>query len=202
MNDAVNHQKKSKSWQLKAILLVSILPIVAAYVAYFTGIGVPQERVNEGELVVPAKNLKDLLPNAEGETPAFEDHSLWRLVIPVGQECDQGCQANLYTTRQVHVRLANKASRVERYAVNLGGAEGDEYLQGIAEQHPLLKRFAVDKAQWQQWVQDTNIPADFHSEPYYLLIDPLGFAMMVYGVEHEGNQLLKDIKRVLRYSPE
>lgn len=202
MNDAVNHQKKPSSWQLKAILLVTVVPIVAAYVAYFTGIGVPQERVNEGELVVPAKNLKDLLPNAEGTTPSFEDHSLWRLLIPVGSDCNQACQTNLYTTRQVHVRLANKADRLERYAVNLDGAEGDEFLQGIAEQHPLLQRFAVDKNQWQGWVQGTNIPADFRSEPYYLLVDPLGFAMMVYGVEHEGNQLLKDIKRVLRYSPE
>lgn len=202
MNDAVNHQKKSKSWQLKAILLVTVLPIVAAYVAYYTGIGVPQERVNEGALVAPARNLKDLLPQAEGTTPTFENHSPWRLLIPVGRECNQACQDNLYLTRQVHVRLANKADRLERYAVNLGGAAGDQFLQGIAQQHPLLKRFSVDKEQWQKWVQGTNIPADFHSQPYYILVDQVGFAMMVYGVEHDGNQLLKDIKRVLRYSPE
>lgn len=190
------------SWQLTAILVVTLVPMIAAYVAYFTGIGVPQGRVNEGELLVPAKDLKDLLPAAEGDIPSFSNNYQWRLLIPVNGECDEACQQNLYTTRQVHVRLGEKADRLQRYAVNVGGSKGADFLQAIGEQHPLLKNFSVDEQQWQQWLQDTNVPADISAEPYYILVDQVGFAMMYYGAQHHGNQLLKDIKRVLRYSPD
>lgn len=202
MNEVENTpQQKKKSWQLIAILVVTVLPIIAAYVAYFTGIGVPQEQVNEGELLVPAKNLQDLLPQAQGTLPSFENNYQWRLLIPITEECNEACQQNLYTTRQVHVRLGEKADRVERYAVNIGGSRGEEFLESIAKQHPLLKHFSVEEEQWQQWLQGTNAPADVDAQPYYILVDQVGFAMMIYNVQHEGNQLLKDIKRVLRYSP-
>lgn len=202
MSEAQNRAKKSISWQLIAILAVTVVPIIAAYVAYFTGIGVPKERVNEGELIVPAKNLKDLLPLAEGDVPSFAENHQWLLLIPVGEECDQACQQNLYVTRQVHVRLGEKADRLQRYAVNIGGSKGADFLQATAEQHPLLKSFSVDEQQWKLWLQGTNVPADSSAEPYYILVDQIGFAMMYYNAQHQGNQLLKDIKRVLRYSPE
>lgn len=201
MNETEVKQKKPKSWQLRAIILVTVVPIVAAYVAYFTGIGVPDERVNEGELIAPAKNLKDLLPAAVGDIPGFAKNYQWRILIPINGQCDQACQQNLYTTRQVHIRLGEKADRLERYAVNIGGAQGADFIGTLAETHPKLKSFTVDEQQWQQWLQSSNVPSDINSEPYYILVDQVGFAMMYYDAQHHGNQLLKDIKRVLRYSP-
>lgn len=204
MNKPTNSEakaKKSNRWQLWAILLVTVVPIVAAYVAYFTGAGVPQERVNQGELLTPAKNVADLLASAEGELPDFNNNYDWFLLLPITAQCDSACQKNLYVTRQVHIRLSDKADQVQRYAVNLAGAEGEALIQSLRDEHPLLKSFSVDKQQWRQWLQGTNAPADVQAAPYYLLVDQVGFAMMYYGVQHEGNQLLKDIKRVLRYSP-
>lgn len=202
MSHLANPTKKSKPWQLIAILLATVIPIVAAYVAYYTGIGVPDERVNEGTLLTPAKNLQDLLPQAQGEVPGFDKNYLWRILIPITGTCNEACAKNLYTTRQVHIRLAQNAERVERYAVNLGGDSGDQFLQEIAAEHPLLKHFAVDQKTWDEWLQDANVPADLNAEPYYILVDQVGFTVTMYNAEHDGNQLLKDIKRVLRYSPE
>lgn len=193
--------KRSNSWQLWAILLVTAVPMVAAYVAYFTGAGVPQERVNQGELLTPAKNVADLLASAEGDLPSFDNNYDWFLLLPITAQCNSACQQNLYVTRQVHIRLSEKADRVQRYAVNLAGAEGEAFIQSLQQEHPLLQSFTVDRQQWQQWLADTNAPVDAQAEPFYLLVDQVGFAMMYYGVQHEGNQLLKDIKRVLRYSP-
>lgn len=190
--------RKKMSWQLTAILLVTLVPMVAAYVAYFTGVGVPQSRVNEGVLLEPARNLADVLPLAEGDKPQIENNLLWRLIIPIPANCNQVCQRHLYITRQVHIRLADKAERVERYAVNLGGAEGAAFLQNIAAEQPGLKSFSMNEKDWQQWLAGSNLPASDH---VYLLVDQVGFAMMFYGEQHDGNQLLKDLKRVLRYSP-
>lgn len=196
-----NENRKKMSWQLVAILLVTLVPLVAAYVAYFTGIGVPQSKVNEGVLIQPARNVEDLLAVAEGDKPQLENNLLWRLLIPIPANCDQPCQQNLYISRQVHIRLADKAERVERYAVNIGGAAGAEYLQRIQAEHPGLKTFAVAPEQWEEWLHGTNVPGNTASDHYYLLVDQVGFAMMYYSVQHDGNQLLKDLKRVLRYSP-
>ncbi len=193
--------RRRMSWQLTAILVVTLVPMIAAYVAFFTGLGVPQDRVNEGVLLSPARNLADLASRAEGDVPQFTNNMLWRLLIPIPANCDTACQQNLYVTRQVHIRLADKADRVERYAVNLGGAAGADFLQQIQAEHPGLKTFAVAEEDWQAWLRGTNAPVGVAQDHYYLLVDQVGFAMMFYSVQHEGNQLLQDLKRVLRYSP-
>lgn len=201
MNNAAAHNQKKMSWQLLAILAVSIIPIVAAYIAYYTGWGVPQDTVNEGVLLQPTKNVADLLTEAEGDKPQFADNLQWRLLIPVPADCDKGCQQNLYITRQVHIRLAEKGDRVERYAVNLGGAAGEDFLRSIQAEHPGLKHFSVPPKTWERWLAGSNVPNNFTGDHYYLLVDQVGFAMMYYSLQHDGNQLLKDLKRVLRHSP-
>lgn len=202
MSENGSVKKKGLSWNLIAILVVTIVPIAGAYISYFTGIGVSETTVNEGMLIKadPAKSLQDLLENASGETPSFDRNYKWRMLIPITDQCNEQCQKNLYTSRQVHIRLGEKAGRVERYAVNLGGVQGQKILDEIAEEHPMLKVFTVTKRQWDNWMDDTNVPENMDEKPYYILVDQVGFAMMFYTVEHEGNQLLKDIKRILRYS--
>lgn len=199
--DAVMHTKKNPSWQLFAILLVTLIPMMAAYVAYFTGMGVPQDTVNEGILLEPARNMKDILGEAEGQLPTLKNNLKWTLLIPVGQNCDANCQKNLYITRQVHIRLAEKADRIERYAVNLNGQTGLDYLNSIASDQPGLKSFSVSRTVWDKWLSGTNAPASVENQHYFILVDQVGYAMMFYSIDHDGNQLLKDIKRVLRFSP-
>lgn len=195
-------RRRSPPWQLIAIIVVTVVPIIAAYIAYFTGVGVPQDHVNEGTLLKPVRSVEDLITDEEWRNLTAKESRPWRLLVPVPYPCEEQCQEHLYITRQVHVRLGDKSHRVERYAVNLGASEGAAYLDDIAAEHPLLKRLAVTPTQWQTWLEGTNAPVDVSEEHYYLLIDQVGYAMMYYDRETDGNQLLKDIKRVLRYSPE
>lgn len=193
---------KKTPWQLIAILVVTLVPLVAAYVVYYTGIGMPDDVVNEGELISAAPNIDSLLPHAAGDLPRFNNNRKWRILLPVTDSCGEHCQQNLYVTRQVHTRLAEKGERVERYAVNLAGSVGEEFLDSIRTEHPRLKTFDAPPVQWNTWLAETNVPGDPDAQHYYLLIDQLGFAMMFYTSDHHGNQLLADIKRILRYSPE
>lgn len=194
--------KKKSSLPMVIILVVSIVPIVGAYIAYYTGLGVSADTVNEGTLLKsdPPANIIDLLNLAEGEKPDYERNYAWRLIVPIPEYCNQACQDNLYTTRQVHIRLGEKAERVERYAALIGGQASEDYYQNIREEHPRLKAFSISRDQWLQWLQASNVPQSMEQEHYYLLIDQIGFAMMFYTSAHEGSQLLKDIKRILRYS--
>ena len=40
------------------------------------------------------------------------------------------------------------------------------------------------------------------SEAQFFLVDPEGWAMMVYSAEHNGAAVLKDLKYLLKYSAE
>lgn len=204
MSENSSKKKKGIPWSIIAILAVTIVPFGGAYISYYTGFGVSDTTVNEGVLIKaePAKVLQDILKDAVGETPNFDRNYKWRIIIPITEQCNEKCQSNLFVTRQVHVRLSEKAERVERYAVNIGAAAGEQYLQSIAEDYPYLKTFSVTSEQWKAWIDGANVPVDMAENPYYILVDQVGFAMMYYTVEHDGNQLLKDIKRILRYTIE
>ncbi len=204
MSENKPEKKKGLSWTIIAIMVVSITPIVGAYISFYTGFGVSKDTVNSGVLIESSsvKKLQDLLGDASGEKPSFERNYLWRIIIPMSEDCNEACQQNLYTTRQVHVRLASKADRVERYVANIGGEAGEQHLQTLAGDHPKLKHFSVTKEQWKTWTEGTNLPASAEAEPYYIIVDQVGFAMMYYTAAHEGKDLLVDIKRILRYTIE
>lgn len=66
--------------------------------------------------------------------------------------------------------------------------------------HPRLKVLRLNESSMntlQALTAHQNI-----DETRAILIDQDGFAMMVYDNQHSGNQLLKDIKRLLKYSYE
>lgn len=192
--------KKRAHLQLNLMLLITVIPIAAAYIAYFTGWGVPAGTVNNGALLTPAKNVQDWFESASGELPDYQSNKQWHLFVPV-KDCDEQCDALLYLTRQVHIRLAQKSDRIERYMVNLNGLEGERLYERLKPSHPKMKLITLDYAQWKTWLSETNAP-DIEQQAFYLLVDQVGFAMMHYTEEQDGNALLKDIKRVLKYSPD
>ncbi len=188
-------QKRKSKRALFIMLAVAVVPIVAAYTAFYSGIGVPDNTVNKGALI-KAISLEPLVGDEMWKY--FSEERKWRLIIPVGSECNAQCEQNLYSTRQVHIRLNDKGVRVERYALNIDGDLGAQYLDGLAETHPNLKRLNVERGLWDSWSAELD---KFKKEGahFYMLADQEGYAMMVYTDQH-GNELLKDIKRALRYS--
>lgn len=191
---------KKNRWTLIAIMVISILPITAAYFMFFTGIGVPTHTVNNGALLPNALPVKDLFEADDHEiVRLIHEEKKWRLLIPITDECNKACEDIIYTTRQVHIRLGEKSERLERIAVNIGGASGQQYIESLAQEHPLLRSADVSKAQWDRWMAMSKANLNYADEPYYLLLDQEGFAMMSYSTQH-GNLLLKDLKRALKYS--
>lgn len=196
-NDIVDEQKKKKAkLTLIAILVVSITPILAAYTAFFTGIGVPDHTVNNGQLLSNPKTLQSLV--SQEFWSVLQEEKKWRLMLPITDACNESCQKNLYTTRQVHIRLGEKSVRVERFAVNAAGEVGQEVFDSLKKEHPLLKLETVDPSVWKMWAKDIG-ELENGDQHVYLLVDQEGIAMMAYTDQH-GNDLLKDIKRALKYS--
>lgn len=197
MTNPETSDNKKKPFALYAILAVSILPMAAAYFMFFTGVGVPDHTVNAGQLFPNAIALSDV-KDIEG-LDQLEKEKKWRLLLPVSESCDEKCHALIHLTRQVHIRLAQKSNRVERYFVSLSGSASDEIYEALRPEHRYLGKLSASEAEWERWLAEAS-PNINPGAPYYLLVDQEGFAMMVYTAEVEGNDLLKDLKRVLKFS--
>lgn len=192
-------EKRVGRWHGLTVFASVALPILVACIIFYSGVGMPTKTLNQGELLLPAHSIDDidLWGEDSNKLDLSEQKSLWRYLILSGAECATDCEKLLYTSRQVHVRLGEKAARVERLLVTnklLSNLRRQEILQ----QHPRLKIFTSDSEQIKIWLSDSS-HAEF-AYPNALLVDQQGFTMMVYDNRNSGNQLLKDIKRLLKYS--
>jgi hypothetical protein len=187
-----------------AIMLVVLLPMLVAYGVFYTGIGMPTSTVNKGELLAPPQAASDLDLRQLDSTPwqITDQKKRWRWLIPGNSECAQACQQNLYLTRQVHIRLAEKSTRVERIYLLLDNDLSSETAAFLAAEHPHMPILKVDPVKLQAAIVAGGLPADSLAGSRYFLMDQEGFVMMSYTPTHTGQQLLDDIKRMLKYSYE
>ena len=192
--------------RIQALLIIAIvvLPIVAAYIMFYTRMGIPQHTTNKGDLLNPPVAVATLnLHTLAGEPwDVNAQEKKWRLLIPGGRDCGMTCVDNLFLTRQVHIRLAEKSARLERIYLlqdNDLSAATAEYLQRDHPHVPVLKIAPDAFAELQK-----SLPhlATSSLSKHYFLMDQEGFVMMAYSPENSGKDLLTDIKRMLKYSPE
>lgn len=189
---------------IAAALILSVsLPMLLAYILYHTGVGVPEGTISEGELLSPPQSFSSWSPvTVEGRSWSVsnEPRKRWRLIIPADRACTGYCEENLYLTRQVHIRLASEAYRVERIVLPLDGHFSGEKVTWLEQEHPGVRVLAPDMEAMMVSLAQTNVPDDPLQAGRYYLMDQEGYVMMAYGPEHSGGQLLEDIKRLLRYS--
>jgi hypothetical protein len=186
------------------ICLTVLLPMTVAYGIFYTGIGMPATTVNKGVLLDPPQAVDDLALHDLDAAPwdFTVQRKQWRWVIPGAADCNVQCQDNLYLTRQVHIRLAEKSMRVERIYLLL-----DDHLNAATEQflqseHPHIQILKADPATLQRALSAANVAGDVLTNGHYYLMDQDGFLMMAYTPNHTGQELLDDIKRMLKYSYE
>lgn len=189
------------------IIVIVVAPMGLAYLMYNTGWGVSNSTTNKGQLLSPAIPLQELVLSDQvvNFTELYRHQSLddkaagkkWRLLVPVTANCSDICKKNLYTTRQVHIRLAEKAYRVERILLSLNSLP-TELLIELDEKHPSTLRAATTEENFAQWLAASDVNGPI--EQYYYLVDQEGFVMMRYDVSHTGHDLLDDIKKLLKFT--
>lgn len=182
------------------ILLIIIAPMLLAYIMFQTGWGVSGQTTNKGELLTSPVLLQELALQNQGSRlrdlyPASRKR--WRLLVPVTATCAEPCAQHLYLTRQVHIRLAEKAYRVERVLLLLG-EHSPEAIATLKQEHPESIVVSGSTAALDQWLATNSLP--LAPQDYFYLVDQQGYAMMRYGSEHTGQDLLDDIKKLLKFT--
>ena len=149
---------------------------------------------NQGELVSPAFEMAPLLPPQDDTKNAK-----WRVVIVDSGQCESACQQMLYETRQVHVRLGREATRIQRLL--LSEALPQARLDELKEAHPYLLPAELDRAALTELMQDGSAAWPM-LEPRFFVVNPSGQAILYYTPSHHGDDLLEDLKHLLKYSPD
>lgn len=158
---------------------------------------------NRGTLLNPIVVMADMpLTDQQGDAWLWQEQApKWRLLLPFVGTCEDACRDFLYTSRQVHIRLDKKTQRVKRVFLNLGAPLDDEMNAFIKREHPYLTVVRGDLADFSALIGSTNAQWTGDTSRLFL-VDQQGVAMMYYTPEHDGSDLLGDLKHLIKYSPE
>lgn len=205
-SSAVDNTKPEKTgiaWTSWIIVAAFLIPMALAYLIFTTGFGLPQHTINHGDLLVPATSVLGVnITNVDGDPLDLQaSPQKWRWLLVGTNDCRQTCQNQLYTSRQVHIRLAEKSYRVERLYLNTDPRYSAAFAEQLRQEHPSLVMAHVDAQAWKSLLAHVPTASELNGEIIYV-VDQEGFAMMTYDSQHEGADLLEDMKRLLKYSYE
>jgi hypothetical protein len=162
--------------KLFAIFLACAAPFVLGWAAWYFKLWTGSAG-NYGELITPRP-----LSGA----PFEELRGKWLLVTFDAAACGAECEKKLYYMRQVRTAQGKEQARVERvWIVTDSGTPRRELLAAIEG-----TRIAAVK------------PEGFPGDPveHVYVVDPLGNLMMRFPPDPDPSRMLKDLKRLLRYS--
>ena len=195
-------------WQnrLKLILLWMIpfgLMILAGVIYNLAESGqISVASKNQGYLIQPPVQISQLALTSSKDTDNIW-HGKWTIAIRGGADCDQLCMDTLLLTRQIHIRLNKEANRTQRVYLSDEAALSQPLSEHLAVEHHYLKIAYSDSLYLAPLDQAVLETAEARKkEAHFFLVDPEGWAMMVYGAEHDGAAVLKDLKYLLKYSVE
>lgn len=194
-------QANSKK-QFLLIAAIAISVTVIPYIMFYTGIGIPTSTVNKGILLENPQPVDNYpLTDKNGQPWLIsQQEPKFRLVFLVSGDCDEACENMLYVTRQVRIRLSKEMDQLERLYINLGDPLDNEFSEYLAEEHPDLKVLDGDRQQWHALLaEQPNVRDDLNGHEYFL-IHRYGAMVMAYTEEQTGNELLKDLKFLIKSS--
>jgi len=194
----MTNSKKSK-FMMISIFGLSFLPILLAAIVYFTGWGIPQGRVNNGALLNPPLDIKQLTLNEikRNEKLIKPNMNTWWLLTFDNGSCDSACQKKVWEVRQVNTALGKNQERVQHGLIVTGALT--QTLQPFLKDYPGLTIFEVPLKQLEAW-STTITSQQLLSEHYIVIADPLGNVMLYYTHDKNPRDILEDLNKLLKYS--
>lgn len=198
------YQNPSKSnppgrGRLQLLLLAAIFaaPVIGAYLVYLNPEWQPSGKINRGQLVSPARTLPVLqLVNEQGEPRDNKAlQGKWSLVLLTGANCAIECQKKLFELRQIRILQNQHIGRVQRVLWAPDAQTLTAVRSTLSQQQPELYADLVLLAG--AGAHEFFAPAD----PLAVyIVDPLGNWLMSYPGGSNYQDILKDLKKLLRLS--
>lgn len=184
--------KRRPRRELWLLLLVTVAPIVASYLAYY--VWRPATFRNYGELIAPT-SVSGVAGAQREAGPPFDTEGLkgrWVLVMVDSGTCVARCREKLLQMRQLRLMQGKDQDRVARaWLLDDDAAPAAELLKEYegtvvvaAEASPLIGK----------------LPADGALRDHLFLVDPLGNLMMRFPKDADPNRIKKDLSHLLKVS--
>lgn len=168
-----------------------MLPFVLGAGLYFSGWR-PSQTGNRGELLHPPVPFPAAQFMGEGGQPLAPTDlaGKWTLVLAGRGACEAACTGRIDEMRRVQVSLNKEMGRLRRLVLSDDAAQ-PALAAARAAQPDLL--VATRRDPW---------PAPFPAEPDYRLyvIDPQGNLMLRYAPDAPGQDVRKDLERLLKFA--
>lgn len=187
---------------LPGIVLVFAAPmLVSWWLVTQTSYGRNASDVSHGQLFAPARPLPDieLVDLLDGDTN-ITLHGKWNLVVVNQGGCNEACFDSLYKIRQIRLATGKYAPRVQRLLLSNGVFESSLDKQLLEQFNgQLFLNYQSLPGAFIDNFRNGQADDSFASGELYL-VDPLGNLMLRYAADTEPAGIIKDLKRLLRYS--
>ena len=164
--------------KLKFLLIVFVFVLPFIFAKYFFDNDATSTRgtTNHGSFLVDEINITSLADN---------DH--WIILQVIDGKCDTSCQDNMHMLRQINTALGKDMGRVKRYLLNKNTNENAVYL----DNYP--KVIVLDRS-------ETLYNKLTKMDERIFIADPFGKIILGYENDFIAKGLLKDIKKLLKFS--
>ena len=191
----------------QALVLLGLLFMTPAFVAWVMHNSSeegwrPDGTTNTGQLVHPARPLTlpaDLLVADVAANDYLQGK--WTMLYIGDADCDESCSGNLYKMRQVRIAQNEHMKRVQTLYMVLGDELPATLRELLEKEHGEMDVMTVPANQSGRFAPDfliDGVSMEGAERVYY--IDPLGNLMMYYPADANPGGMLKDLKKLLKYS--
>ncbi|MEQ8288496.1 MAG: hypothetical protein RIB78_02110 [Gammaproteobacteria bacterium] len=194
-------KSKQKNTLTLIVIVVAFLgPIAFSY--WLTGqqeVLDAQGNSNYGDLVTPLRPVDDLKLLDPVANREYQLHGKWNLVY-VTDVCEQACMNNLYRMRQIHIAMDKHSLRVQRVLLMTQAQSASlmPELNEYAGQRVIVEP-GLDKDLLLRKFEIGNSDSPIEAQRLYI-IDPLGNLMMSYPPDINPRGIMKDLKKLLKFS--
>ena len=191
----------------RAFLLIGLLflifagPLIVAYFLFSERSFVPPT-LNYGRLIQPILPLKEL-PLFAKDGQAFDQKQLqnyWLFVYVNPTECETFCEDNLYKMRQVRKATGKNQEQVGRAILTIKGKTTPILDKLLATEYQGTLHLTVDRQDLERFLQGQPSKDLALSRGTLYLVDPFGNVMMSYKADEDPENILADIRRLLKVS--
>ena len=164
--------------KLKFLLIVFVFILPFIFAKYFFDNDATSTRgtTNHGSFLVDEVNIASLADN---------DH--WIILQVIDSKCDTSCKDNMHMLRQINTALGKDMGRVKRYLLNNNTDENTVYL----DNYP--KVIVLDRSE-NLYNKLTKM------DERIFIADPFGKIILGYKNDFIAKGLLKDMKKLLKFS--
>lgn len=201
----MSNNKEQRRSQLKLILLllVFLLPVIAAYVMYKNPQWQPAKTKNYGVLYKPAVSINKFTLRTQDDKAFTLDNlrGKWSLIYIGTGSCDKPCEETLIKARDARWAQGTEATRINYYyLLTVDNFTGD--VAKLLKAYPGLIMLHGNAEQRNELIRQfrTNNTVQPGSDNRLYLVDPIGNIVMhyPYGFRHIG--LMEDLKYLLKWS--